>query len=494
MNPNLNRQPGVTGSPAVAVEAAKPLAGTEKKSVMARISSVSSGIFGKIKSVMPFVNSAEVAAPVPVVPNIPNYKPITPADLAPKNTMVYRPPMAIPRRGEVAGVAAKRSAPDLSKDLFAHLSEKPADDSSASAKTEGQTLTLNGLTSAKLSVYPAGSMPKARVIPRNAPAVDYKFEYQEPAEESRANNFAPNLSNVFKRNAVLSATEAVKPAVATATIQPKRKVMSALEDVNNYVAEQDRQYYADLEARRSRGVVKNLGLWATRIKEDVISAVAPNYVMRKAYEAAQTQAVTPVAQPAVVSSSVQAKPSFFSRLKAGYENAKATLFPKARKLVTAAALAGAAMGLNASEQGTSIPAGAQKSAAAYTAKADAKTEAQPVATKSIPTVKSVPVVSPSAKRAAVNGKQDPSARPARLSNELAAINAPSLSSTVSDSPSAGIGKATERVLTPDPLADITDSINNAYFSGTGFHNGIYRGYHGHNDGSVTVSRTSLCSR
>ncbi len=497
MNPNLNTQSGVAGAPSNAVENANTPAGrAEKRSIMNRIASVSSGIFGKIKSVMPFANSsAEVAVQTPATPNLPDYKPVTPAEIAPKDTFVYQPPMAIPRRGEVTGVvAAKRSAPDLSKDLFAHLSAKPAVDSS---------------TSAKSSVYPAGGMPRARVLPRTAPTVDYRFEYKDPAEESRANCPAPDLSKVFRMQRVdyyrpAEQVQAAAQAQPTAQAQPvaqaqpatpKRRAVSALDDANAYVRELDKQYFAAIDERRSRGIIKNLGLWATRIKENVISAVAPNYVMNKAYEAAQSPVVTPVAQPATVNAPVQTKPSFFSRLKTGYENAKATFFPKTRKLVTAAALAGAAMGLNASEQGSAQPANAQKTSVAYTAKAVSKTEARPAAAiKSIPADKSLPVVSPSANRPAVNVKPAPQARPARLSNTLAALNAPSLSATLSDSPSAGIGNATERVLTPDPLADITASINNAYHHATGFHNGIYRGYHGHNDGPGTVSRTSLCAR
>lgn len=489
MNPNLNTQSGVNGSLAAEVEAAKTLpVAPEKKSMMGRIASVSSGIFGKIKSVIPFVNNAEAvspapsantyvprtavpkyipaSAPVPAVPNLPNYKPITLAEIAPKSTMIYQPPMAIPRRGEVAvRVATQRSAPDLNKDLFAYLSEKEVDlGAKANDTATRKTQTVNGLTSAKLSVYPAGSMPRARVLPRPETYVDYKFEYQEPVKQhSSASYTAPDLSNVFKRQNVLS-----KKPVPAAT---QRKAMTALEDVNNYVAEQDRQYYADLAARRSRGPVKNLSLWATRIKEDVIGAVAPNYVMRKAYQAAQAPAATEqtsVPQTAPVQPVAPARPSFLSRLKAGYENAKSTLFQKARKLVTATAIAGVALGMNASGQGLSQPVGGQKTAVAYAAKGVSKTESKPVYSARVSNP--APAVTP---KAVYPAKPAPIAYSTTLSKTVPAVNAPSLNTTVSDS---------------------TASIVSAYLPKIGFQNGIYRGYQGPNDGSAPVSRTSLCAR
>lgn len=513
MNTGLNQKSGALNTPISGVETVQPLAaGKEKTSVMGRIAAVSSNIFSKIRNVLGARKDTVVPLAGTVVPEgaIPSYKTVTPGDLV---------PIRIPSVEQIpaARVKSEKTASLAGKDLFAHLSDRTAPmDSIAPAEVDNIT--------ARLSALPTNKQTRARVLPRVSPTVDYKFEYTEPVAAPVS---TPDLSALYSNRTL---EDAVKPsAVPTPAIAPKttpKRAVSALEDVNNYVAGLDSQYYAEREARRSRGILKNLSLWATRIKEDFVSAVAPNYVMKKAYEAAQAPesapaaqapAVTPVAQPAPAAQSqpakaipaqaaafsapVQAKPSLFARLKAGYENLKSTLFPKARKLATAAALAGAAVGMNASDRGLAQPVGAQKTAVTYTAKAAVKTEARTAAsTKSISPVKSVPVVSPSANRPAVNVKPAPPASPApwttpaHLSNELAALNAPSFSATLSDSPSAGIGKATERVLTPDPFASITDSINDAYVPKTGFQNGIYRGYHSHNDGSATVSRTSLCSR
>lgn len=249
MNIRSNSQLGINTA-SRDIESVQSPQSAENPSVLNRICNIGSGIYKKVANVLSSSKDTALPAKVnqPETASVPTYTQVSSGDYT-KRSLEYADTLL-----DLSAPGQQRHAAVLNpglnrerKDLFAHLSEKPQEES-VSDYSQSENDWFKGVDREDVRTY--------------VQEQDARYYTEKAARKSRGlftnlQLWASELKDRFKQ-AVVPNYYLKKEAEK---LEAQANMSDSTRDANAYVKELDDQYYADIAQRKARGRWNNLKAW-----------------------------------------------------------------------------------------------------------------------------------------------------------------------------------------------------------------------------------------